>query len=82
MKKIKKRNGGRPRSWENLPTPAGRALAYAITLEDEGDATNAAAALGCSVGMVSLLVHGKKSPGRKLSLKIEERYGVSAKLWP
>lgn len=81
MKTIKKRGGGRPRTWQNLPTPAGRALAYAIAKEDDGDTTNAAAELGCSVGMVSLMVHGKKIPGRKLANKIEERYGVSAKLW-
>ena len=60
-------------------TGAGAQLASAI---GDGPQAEAARDLGVTPAFLNHLIHGRKSPGRLLSIRIEELYGVAVKAWP
>ncbi len=57
---------------------AGGSLAVAIGGQTQ---TSAAALLGISPAFFNHLVRGRKSPGRKLAIKIRDRFGIPVEDW-
>lgn len=60
-------------------TGGGAKLATAI---GDGAQAEAARGLGVSPAFLNHLIHGRKSPGRELSVKIRDTYGVPVEAWP